>query len=180
MRIWPCLVAVLAMCVGAGAQAQAAQSDPYISVSPTAPDGASGTGLVWWAKAMTIRPTAKEVLGVTIETLNKHRGDLAVSDPWCFANRNTRQSFVSADRDVQKEIEATLATRVTDPFQVTGRFTNGPILDAVVGNYQTCGGRTGGFLLIVSHEEANRKIVYLHEWDDTWGAPSGCGRKEKT
>jgi hypothetical protein len=147
----------------AGASAQVIGRDPFIFVLDSDEQGRDGAGLAWWLLAMIIRPTGTTVAGVPISRINEELGPEA--NQWCYANALTPNSFVSPFRRVQQEIEQSMRAGGDAVFQASGSFTGGEVLDAVVGNYETCGGVDGAFLLITDRSQS-RRIVYVHTFTD--------------
>jgi hypothetical protein len=146
-----------------GASAQIVGRDPFVFVLDRDTEGRNGTGLAWWLLAKIIRPTGTAVAGVPISRINEELGPEA--DRWCYANALTPNSFVSPFRRVQQEIEQSMRAGGDAVFQASGPFTGGEVLDAVVGNYETCGGADGAFLLITDRSQS-RRIVYIHTFTD--------------
>jgi hypothetical protein len=150
-----------ALALWAAWSSPAAAQDPFIFPLTTDENGRSGQGLAWWLRDSIIRPTETAVSGVSIDDLNRHRDSL--EEPWCYASELTPRSFSSPFRAVQAEIEETFREQADVTFRVAADLTgDGQFEDAVVGNYETCGGRVGVFTLITSREEP-RRIVFLDE-----------------
>ena len=170
------LFASLVLLTAAPAAGQASRPDPFVFVFDRDEKGATGEGLAWWLLEATIRPTGKSVAGVTLDRLNKEVGD--PMSPWCHAPAFTSASFVSPSRRVQIEIEETFRTHTGSLFKATAAFTGGAVQDAVVGNYETCDGSVGAFLLITDRSPTP-SIVYLKgfpEWQGMmWLAPDAEG-----
>jgi hypothetical protein len=137
--------------------------DPFIFVARTDENGGTGAGLAWWLLGSTIRPTGTAVAGITLARINSELG--AAADHWCHANALTANSFVSQFAPIQDQIDATMRTHGPSPFRATGAFTGGPALDAVVGDFETCDGQTGAFLLITDRTEPEHRIIYIHAFD---------------
>lgn len=160
--------AVMASALGAPGPAFAQAQDPFIFVLPTRHGGSrDGAGVAWWLKDASIRPQGQAVSGVSMAALNDHRGDMA-PNRWCFASPLSRNSFASSDRAIQADIDESMSDPATANFAVSGAFTGGEPLDAVVGNYQSCDGAVGAFLLITDRS-AERRIVFLEEWENWKG-----------
>lgn len=142
--------------------------DPFIFVLPTNGDGTGdGSGFAWWLKGSIIRPMGLAVSGVSLSTLNEHRGDTA-PNRWCFASPLTRKSFVSPDRDIQMDIDVSMSNLAVANFEVSGTIAGQDNLDAVVGNYQSCDGSLGAFVLITDRS-SKPSIVFLDEWENWKG-----------
>lgn len=149
------------------ASAQTARPDPFVFVEDRDDKGASGEGLAWWLLESKIRPTGKSVSGVTLDHLTK-----AADDPtskWCHATAFTPASFVSSSRRVQAEIEETFRKHQGALFRATGAFTGVAVEDAVVGNYETCDGAVGAFLLITDRAKPTPNIIYLKSFPEWQG-----------
>lgn len=142
--------------------------DPFVFVSSLSGDGASvSTNEAWWLRFMFIRPMGTSVSGVTVARINQQRPGTALSE-WCFADALSPKSFTTNLRDVQIEIERSMADTASAKFAVSGSFTGGPPLDAVVGNYETCDRQHGAFLLITDRSPTPQ-IVYFYEWENWKG-----------
>ncbi len=158
------LVIALSLPSNAIAQTQA----PFVFVLPMNEDGSGdGSGLAWWLKGAVIRPMGLAVSGVSVATLNEHRGD-SPPNRWCFASPLSRNAFVSPDRTIQADIDTSMSDVAIANFAVSGPFTEREELDAVVGNYQSCDGSVGAFLLITDRR-ATPTIVFLDEWENWKG-----------
>ena len=155
--------ALLTLPLAPAVQAQGVGTDPFVFVLDRDESGRAGSGYAWWLLARIIRPTGTMVSGVTLDRINDRLGPMAT--PWCFANAFTTRSFVSPSRSVQREIEESLSVGGESLFRGSAAFTGGEAQDAVVGNYETCGGEHGAFLLITDRT-APRNIVYLHQFAD--------------
>lgn len=154
-------VAVLATLIYLPSAGPASAQDPFIFPLTTDENGNPGTGLAWWLRDSIIRPTSTIVSGVSVADLNRHRGEIA--EPWCYASELTSRSFSSPFRAVQAEIDKTFSDHTDATFRVAADFTgDGRTEDAVVGNYETCGGQVGVFTLITDRAEP-RRIVFLDE-----------------
>ncbi len=139
----------------------ASAQDPFIFPLTTDRNGNSGQGLAWWLKDSIIRPTSTVVSGISVAELNRHRGEM--EEPWCFASELTARSFSSPFRAVQAEIDETFSNHADATFRVSGDLTgDGQPEDAVVGNYETCGGQVGVFTLITTRTEP-RRVMFLDE-----------------
>lgn len=145
------------------AAAQQAPASPFIYVLPAPTDG----NVAWWLNTSIIRPMGTVVSGVSVDRLNAHRED-AATGPWCFADALSNRSFASPVREIQLEIDASMADGAVANFAVSGAFTGGMMLDAVVGNYETCDGHVGAFILITDRAPTP-DIVYLDEWENWRG-----------
>jgi hypothetical protein len=153
--------------LSSSASAQPARPDPFVFIEDRDDKGASGEGLAWWLLESKIRPTGKSVSGVTLDRLTK-----AADDPtstWCYATAFTPASFVSASRRVQAEIEETFRKHQGALFRATAAFTGAAVQDAVVGNYETCEGAVGAFILITDRAPLTRGIVHLKTFPDWQG-----------
>jgi hypothetical protein len=117
----------------------------------------SGLGLAWWAQGAMIRPMGKQVSGVTLKRLSEKLNDGA----WCYADAFSPASFVSASRRVQAEIDSTMREARSPLFKVSGPFTGGADLDAVVGTYEGCNGTVGNFVLITDRTQPQPNVVFL-------------------
>lgn len=165
-RLFAAALAVVALALTSMSYAQT--HDPFIFVLPMNDDGSGdGSGLAWWLKGAVIRPMGSAVSGVDVEALNGWRGDSA-RNRWCFASPLSRNSFVSPDRAIQADIDASMSDAVTANFAVSGSFSGQGEMDAVVGNYQSCEGDVGAFLLITDRS-ASPSIVFLEEWENWQG-----------
>ena len=159
---------VMALALALPADASAQTQDPFIFVLPTNEDGTGdGSGRAWWLKGAVIRPMGLAVSGISVATLNEHRGDTA-PNRWCFASPLSRNSFVSPDRAIQADIDQSMSDVAIANFAVSGAFAGPDVLDGVVGNYQACDGSVGAFLLITDRS-ATPKIVFLDEWENWKG-----------
>lgn len=144
------------------ASAQSNQS-PFIHVLPLAKDG----NVAWWLKSQIVRPMDTAVSGVSVDRLNAKRGDSA-PNRWCFVAALRNDAFTSADRATQVEMDTYLSNRQVANFAVSGAFTGGEMLDAVVGNSESCDGSVGAFILITDRA-STPNIVHLDEWDNWKG-----------
>ena len=155
------VLAAIAVLIVIPGEAVASSQDPFIFPLTTDENGNSGQGLAWWLRASIIRPTSTVVSGISVSELNRHREEMA--EPWCYASELTARSFSSPFRTVQAEIDETFSTHADATFRVSGDLTgDGQHEDAVVGNYETCGGEVGVFTLITTPTEP-RRIVFLDE-----------------
>ena len=166
--------AVIAAIVGLASVPMSAKSqtaglhDPFVFATSLSGDGTSiSTNEAWWLRFMVIRPMGTSVSGVSLASINQQRPGAAPSE-WCFADVLTPKSFTSNLRDVQMEIDRSMADSESANFAVSGAFTGGETLDAVVGNYETCHGQQGAFLL-VTDRSPTPKIVYFNEWENWKG-----------
>jgi len=160
--------ALMVIALGLPGKAPAQTQDPFVFVLPMSDDGSGdGSGLAWWLKGAVIRPMGLAVSGVSVATLNEHRGDTA-PNRWCFASPLSRNSFVSPDRAIQADIDASMSNVATANFAVSGTFAGRDERDAVVGNYQSCDGSVGAFLLITDRS-TTPTIVFLDEWENWKG-----------
>lgn len=99
----------------------------------------------------------KQVSGVALRRLNEK---LSVG-AWCYADAFSAASFVSASRRVQAEIDTTMREARSSLFKVSGPFTGGAELDAVVGSYEGCDGTVGNFVLITDRARPQPNVVFL-------------------
>ena len=142
--------------------------DPFVFVTSLSGDGTTiSRNEAWWLRFSVGRPMGTSVSGVTLERINQQRSGTAISE-WCFADVLTPKSFTSNKREVQIEIDSSMADENSASFAVSGPFTGGETLDAVVGNYETCHGQQGAILLITDRSPTPR-IVYFKEWDSWKG-----------
>jgi hypothetical protein len=111
---------------------------PFVFVKATAEGGKDGKGLAWWLHDKTFRPTGKSVAGLPIA---------AISKEWCFANEFSPSAFVSDDRGIQAEIEATFRTAQIQ-FSTDTHFPVSVAQRAVTGIYEQCDGVQGAFTLV--------------------------------
>lgn len=144
----------------------AGPNDPFIFATGLSEDGTPSTNEAWWLRFMVIRPMGTSVSGVTLARINEKRGMAATE--WCFADALSSKSFASVHREVQIEIDQSMSNKESANFAVSGPFTGGETLDAVVGNYETCHGQKGAFLLITDRSPMP-KIVHLDEWENWRG-----------
>jgi hypothetical protein len=140
-----------------------ATSAPFVFVEDKVDK--SGLGLAWWAQGAVIRPMGTQVSGIPLEQLNKKLGEKA----WCYANAFSAASFVSASRRVQTEIDSTMRESRFPLFWVSGPFTGGAELDAVVGSYEGCEGTVGNFVLITDRARPQPNVVYVEPFPDWQG-----------
>ena len=109
-------------------------------------------GYAWWSREHVIRPTAKSVLGVSVETVNvwlaSKRG---MRDPekLCFVEAVSDGGVVSPKRTTQLEIDATLKEFPSSFYQAYTTKTGSKFHVRVV-VFETCGSepRAGTALLI--------------------------------
>jgi hypothetical protein len=146
--------AMVALSVPASTAAETS-SAPFVFVEDKVDK--SGLGLAWWAQGAVIRPMGKQVSGVTLKRLNEKLGKGA----WCYANAFSAASFVSASRRVQAEIDSTMREARLPLFKVSGPFTGGAEIDAVVGSYEDCDGNVGNFVLITDRAQPQPNVVFL-------------------
>ena len=142
--------------------------DPFVFATSLSGDGVGiSKNEAWWLRFIVVRPMGTSVSGVSLASINQHRSGAASSE-WCFADVLTPRSFTSNLREVQIEIDRSMADSESANFAVSGPFTGAEMLDAVVGNYETCHGQQGAFLLITDRSPTP-KIVYFNEWEDWKG-----------
>lgn len=146
----------------------AGMHDPFVFATSLSGEGVGiSKNEAWWLRFLVIRPMGTSVSGVPLASINQQRpGD--ASSEWCFADALTPKSFTSNLRDVQIEIDRSMADSESANFAVSGPFTGDEMLDAVVGNYETCHGQQGAFLLITDRS-ATPKIIYFNEWENWKG-----------
>lgn len=160
-------VALASMPMAAMSQA-AGPHDPFVFATSLSGDGVGlSRNEAWWLRFTVIRPMGTSVSGVTMARINAQRPAPASSE-WCFADVLTPKSFASNLRDVQMEIDRSMADAESASFAVSGAFTGGEVLDAVVGNYETCHGQQGAFLLITDRSPMP-KVIYFYEWENWKG-----------
>ena len=145
------------------AQPQGFGADPFVFVLDRDESGRAGSADAWWLLEKVIRPTGTIVSGIPLDRINEALG--AGSAAWCYANVFTPRSFVSPSRRIQREIDTSLSDGGESLFRRSAAFTGETMQDAVVGNYETCGGALGAFLLITDRAEP-RTIVYVHRFED--------------
>lgn len=167
-------IATIAATVGMAGVPMAAVSqaagphDPFVFATSLSGDGVGiSRNEAWWLRFTVIRPMGTSVSGVTMARINEQRPGAASSE-WCFADVLTPKSFTSSLRDVQMEIDRSMSDTDSATFAVSGPFTGGEVLDAVVGNYETCHGQQGAFLLITDRSPTP-KIIYFFEWENWKG-----------
>lgn len=166
-RLFAVALAAGAAFLPSAASAQTVRPDPFVFVFDRDEKGGTGEALSWWLLQSTIRPMGKSVSGVPLERLNK-----AVEDPastWCYASAFTPASFVSPSRRVQAQIEETFRGHSSALFRSTAPFTGAAVQDAVVGNYETCDGAAGAFVLITDRAAPSPGIVYLKTFPEWQG-----------
>ena len=146
--------AIVAFSVPASTAAEAS-SAPFVFVEDKVDK--SGLGLAWWAQGAVIRPMGKQVSGVTLKRLNEKLSD----GTWCYADAFSTSSFISTSRRVQAEIDSTMREARSSLFKVSGPFTGGSELDAVVGSYEGCDGTVGNFVLITDRAQPQPNVVFL-------------------
>ena len=137
-------------------------ADPFVFVL----ENKRSASYAWWIKPVSVHPTGTTVSGVPLKDINEYRND-NYSD-WCYANALTRRSFSSPDESIRAEIEETMWDENLPGFQASGAFTGEGEQDAVVGNFQSCDGLQGVFLLITDRSKS-KKAIYLREWSDWKG-----------
>jgi hypothetical protein len=161
------LAAAILLPVAAPAGAQGEGSDPFVVVLADSDATSAASREAWWLRPMLIHPTGTIVSGISLDRLNRALGRRTT--PWCRASAFTPRSFTSTSQRVQTEIDEALSDGGgATLFRSRGAFTGDALQEAVVGNYETCGGEHGAFLLITSTTEP-RQIVYLHAFDDWEG-----------
>lgn len=156
------ITAAVVLVVAGTSSAQDSPS-PFVHVIPLESDGS----VAWWLNTSVIRPMDTAVSGVSIDRLNAKRG-LSAPNKWCFASALNRSAFTSPDRATQTEIDTYMANRQVANFAVSGPLTGGETLDAVVGNYESCDGSVGTFILITDRAPTPN-IVHLDEWENWKG-----------
>lgn len=137
-------------------------ADPFVFVL----DNKRSASYAWWIKPVSVHPTGTAVSGVPLKDINEYRND-NYSD-WCYANALTRRSFSSPDESIRAEIEESMWDDNLPGFQASGAFTGQGEQDAVVGNFQSCDGHQGVFLLLTDRSKS-KKVIYLREWSDWKG-----------
>ncbi len=137
-------------------------ADPFVFVL----NNKRSASYAWWIKPVSVHPTGTTVSGVPLKDINEYRND-NYSD-WCYANALTRRSFSSPDESIRAEIEESMWDDNLPGFQASGAFTGQGEQDAVVGNFQSCDGHQGVFLLITDRSKS-KKVIYLREWSDWKG-----------
>lgn len=143
--------------------------DPFVFVSDRERNGsqADPTTLAWYLLPMAIRPTGTTVAGVPVSAIDELRQRQLEDRPaiavesWCFANALSDRSFVSSSRVVQTHIEQSFANNPDHHFQLRGRFTGGNELTAIVGHFETCGGETGSFIVLMDQATSPPSLAHV-------------------
>lgn len=164
LQFFTFVILSVAFLLGAAPAAAQIGRDPFVFVMQTGDQGQDGRGLAWWLLQMISRPTGTSVSGVPLAGINA-----ALVDPmqrWCYANAFTVNSFVSPYRHIQAQIEESLRTHGASPFRASGAFTGEGALDAVVGNFESCDGGAGTFLLITDRAQPTPQVIYVHVFTD--------------
>lgn len=113
-------------------------------------------GFAWWAREIVIRPMAKSVQGVTVESINAWltaKAGMRSPEMLCYLEGLSDDSIVSSKRETQIEIERTLAENPNSFHQIYINRT-GEKFHVRVAAFETCGSmprsRTG---LIITNEK---------------------------
>lgn len=124
---------------------------------------------------MASRPVGTSVAGIPLARINAALGPR--QPRWCQAQAFTNASFTSPHPAIRAQIAASLR-QLGNPFFVRIRM-NGRPLDAHVGNYRACNGRTAPFLLLVDRSTRTPRVAYvraLSDWTPFIGLQSEGGR----
>jgi hypothetical protein len=121
--------------------AAAAQAQNFVTVNP------KPSGVAWWLRA-DFRAIHREVRGIPVGRI---RAD------WCRATEFTRELFPEG---LLVENGTDLLGQSELSFSIEGAFDgSGRKQTALVGVYETCGGKKGRFFLILDDE--TRKVRFL-------------------